>query len=154
MSFAIIVSIYVSVGALAAVGSGWLAHRFLPIRFEPIVFGLFLVPIAGFYLAFTAYFGNEQAWSLESTAVIVFAVLGTLGMRIPAVLVIGYIAHGAWDMLHEIHDHAGTDVFGGRAATQIPLAYGSFCATFDWCMAGYFVVRQAAWAADRKASAT
>ncbi|MES2682977.1 MAG: hypothetical protein V4650_05600 [Pseudomonadota bacterium] len=152
MAFAIIVSLYVSIGLMAAAGSVYLSQRFLPTRFESLLFGLFLIPIAGFYLAFTAYFAEASAWRLEAAAVAVFAVLGALGTRIPAALIAGYLLHGVWDFLHELHTHAGTDVFGGAASTQIPLAYGVFCATYDVCMAAYFHSRRGKWRAARTGS--
>ncbi|MBW2940761.1 DUF6010 family protein [Zhongshania aquimaris] len=149
MALAIIMILYVSVGVLAAVGSMYLSHRFVPARFESALYGAFLIFIAAFYLAFTSYFGDQSAWRLETTAVVVFAVLGCLGIRLPILLIAGYALHGAWDLLHEIHQHSGTNVFAGRQATQVPLAYGAFCATFDWAVAMYFVCRRNAWVAAR-----
>src|SRR5687767_6034800 len=145
MALAIIMSLYVSIGALSAAGSMYLTHRFVPVKFEAAVYGLFLIPIAAFYLAFASYFGDEAAWSLEVAAVAGFAVLGCLGTRLPVMLVAGYALHGGWDLLHEIHAHVGSDVFGGRQSTRIPLAYGAFCATYDWDMAVYFLCRRSQW---------
>ncbi len=147
MALAIIMSLYVSIGALSAVGSMYLSHRFVPARFETTLYGLFLIPIAAFYLAFAAYFGDTAAWELETFAVLVFTVLGCLGTKLPIALIAGYTLHGAWDLLHEIHAHAGADVFGDRNATQIPLAYGAFCAMYDWAMAVYFLYRRGQWIA-------
>jgi hypothetical protein len=147
MALALIMILYVSIGALSAVGSMYLSHRFVPARFESALYGLFLIPIAAFYLAFTAYFGDAAAWDLEMAAVIGFTFLSGLGTRLPVVLVAGYALHGAWDLLHEIHAHLGSDVFAGRQSTQIPLAYGAFCATYDWAMAGYFLYRRSQWIA-------
>jgi hypothetical protein len=105
--------------------------------------------IAAFYLAFTAYFGNEKAWPFETGGVIVFAVFGFVGIRVPTMLIVGYLLHGIWDVLHEIHAHGGGDLFGAQV-TELPLAYGSFCAAFDCCIAAYFYTRRsqlrAAWA--------
>jgi hypothetical protein len=63
------------------------------------------------------------------------------------VLIIGYLLHGVWDALHEIHAHGRSDVFGGQWATDLPLAYGAFCASYDWCMAAYFYTRRSQWRA-------
>jgi hypothetical protein len=149
MALSVIIILYVAVGFLAAAGSIFISQKLFSIRGEQIFFGLFLIAIAGFYLAFTAYFGNQAAWRLETEAVIVFAVFGLLGVRVPTVLIIGYILHGAWDVLHEIHAHGGADLFGVQQTTEIPLAYGAFCATYDWCIAAYFYTRRsqlsAAW---------
>ena len=142
MALAIIMILYVSVGVLAAVGSMYLSHRFVPARFESAFYGVFLIFIAAFYLAFTSYFGDESA-------VVVFVILGCLGIRLPILLIAGYVLHGAWDLLHEIHQHSGADVFVGRQSTQAPLAYGAFCATFDWAVAMYFVYRRNDWVAAR-----
>jgi hypothetical protein len=45
------------------------------------------------------------------------------------------------------------DAFGGREATTIPLAYGAFCATFDWVVVIYFAYRRRHWVAAWKARA-
>jgi len=147
MALAVIMVLYVSIGALAAVGSMYLTHRFVPAKHEATLYGLFLIAIAAFYLAFTSYFGDAAAWTLETTAVLAFAVAGGLGTRLPAVLILGYALHGGWDLLHEIQAHTQKDVFGERVATKIPLAYGAFCAAFDWAMVVYFVYRRRHWVA-------
>lgn len=149
MALTIIVVLYISIGVMSAAGCVYLSQRFLPTRWEQPFFAAFLVPIAGFYLAFTAYFGNEAAWGLEGAAVAAFTVLGLLGMRFAAPLIVGYLLHGAWDLLHELHAHLGTDTFGGRTPTEIPLAYGAFCATFDGFVAIYFYLRRDQWRAAR-----
>jgi hypothetical protein len=141
MTLAIIMVWYASIGVLAAVGSMYLTHRFVPAKHEATLYGLFLVVIAAFYLACTSYFGDAGAWSLESVAVVAFAVFGCLGTRLPAVLIVGYALHGGWDLLHEVHTQLQVDVFGGRDATEIPLAYGAFCAVFDWAIAVYLAYR-------------
>ena len=147
MALVVIMSLYASIGALAAVGSMCLSHRFVPAKHESVLYGLFLVPIACFYLAFASYFGAVAAWRLETVAVLAFLVLGILGTRLPVALIAGYALHGVWDLLHEIHAHAGVDVFAGREPTQIPLAYGAFCFTYDAAMAAYFLYRRGHWSA-------
>jgi hypothetical protein len=147
MAFLVIIVLYVSIGFLAAAGSVCISKKLLSPKVEQIFFALFLIAIAGFYLAFTAYFGHEAAWHLEAGGVIVFAAFGLLGIRIPSVLIIGYLLHGVWDVLHEIHAHHQGDLFGGQQATDLPLAYGAFCATYDWCMVAYFYTRRAQWRA-------
>jgi len=118
------------------------------------IFGLFLIPIAGFYLAFAAHFGNKDAWPLETTAVAVLSVLGLVGIRVPFALIVGYLLHGVWDGIHEFKALAGGALLSPRQTTSMPLAYGLFCATYDVLMAAYFYVRrsdwQAAWSADRQ----
>ena len=152
MALAIIMVWYAGIGALAAAGSMYLSHRFVHAKHEATLYGLFLIAIAAFYLACTSYFGDAAAWSLEGVAVLAFAVMGCLGTRVPVVLMAGYALHGGWDLLHELHAHLQVDVFGGRQATKIPLAYGAFCAAFDWVIAAYFFYRRRQWRAAWKSS--
>jgi hypothetical protein len=146
MALSVIIALYITIGLMSAAGSVAIAKKIFSAKAEQIFFGLFLAPIAGFYLAFTAHFGNEGAWRLEAGAVAVFAVLGVLGSRMAVVLILGYVLHGLWDLLHELHAHAGVG-FGTSTGTEIPLAYGAFCATYDWCMAVYFYTRRRQWSA-------
>ena len=153
MALAIIMVWYAGIGALAAKGSMYLSHRFVPAKHEAALYGLFLIAIAAFYLACTSYYGNAAAWRLETAGVLAFAAMGCLGTRLPVVLIAGYALHGGWDLLHEAQAHMQVDVFGGREATRIPLAYGAFCATFDWAIAVYFVYRRRDWVAAWKSRA-
>jgi hypothetical protein len=147
MAFSIIIVLYLSIGSLAAAGSACISQKLFSAKVEQVFFGLFLIAIAAFYLAFTAYFGDQRAWRLETGGVIVFAIFGVLGVRMPVALIIGYLLHGIWDLLHEIHAHGGGDVFGGQQATDLPLAYGVFCAAYDCCIAAYFYTRRVQWRA-------
>src|SRR5512132_1659493 len=70
----VIVALYISIGAMSAAGSVYISKSIFSAKVEQIFFGLFLIPIAGFYLAFTAHFGNKDALQLEATAVAIFAV--------------------------------------------------------------------------------
>jgi hypothetical protein len=147
MAFSVIIILYVAIGLMSAAGSVFIARKLFSAKAEQVFFALFLIPIAGFYLAFTAYFGYEGVWKFETRGVIGFALLGLLGVRVPLVLIIGYLLHGLWDVLHEMHAHGGVDLFGPQQITEIPLAYGAFCATYDWCMAAYFYTRRVEWRA-------
>jgi hypothetical protein len=142
MAFSVIIVLYICIGFLSAAGSVFISRKIFSAKAEQTFFALFLIAIAGFYLAFTAYFEREGAWQLETGAVVVFALFGVVGVRVPAVLIIGYLLHGVWDVLHEIHAHDAGDLFGGQKATDLPLAYGAFCATYDWCIAAYFYTRR------------
>ena len=62
----VIMVLYISIGVMAAAGSVYIAKSILGAKAEQIFFGLFLTPIAGFYLAFTAHFGDKNAWQLEA----------------------------------------------------------------------------------------
>ena len=100
MALSVIIVLYVCVGILAAAGSIFISQKLFSAKTEQIFFALFLVAIAAFYLAFTAYIVDQGAWRLETEAVIVFAVFGILGLRLPVVLIIGYSLHGVWDVIH------------------------------------------------------
>ena len=68
----VIVVLYIAIGAMSAAGSVYLSKLVFNAKQEQIFFGLFLIPIAGFYLAFAAHFGNKDAWPVEASAVAVF----------------------------------------------------------------------------------
>lgn len=145
MALSVIIVLYLSVGFLAAAGSICISQKIFSAKAEQIFFALFLVAIAVFYLAFTAYYQDQEAWRLETGAVILFALFGIVGIRLPVVLIIGYCLHGIWDVLHEIDAHGGSSLLGDQKITEIPLAYGVFCAAYDWCVAGYFYTRRREW---------
>ena len=65
VGFAVIVVLYAVIGLLAAAGSVVISQKLFPGRSEQICYGVFLTAIAGFYLAFAAYFGNASSWSTE-----------------------------------------------------------------------------------------
>jgi hypothetical protein len=152
MALSVIIVLYLGIGILAAAGSIFIAQKLFSAKGEQIFFALFFVAIAGFYLAFTAYFENQEAWRLEVGAVIVFTVFGILGLRFAVALIVGYSLHGIWDVLHEVYAFGGGSPFGDRKMTELPLAYGVFCAAFDWCVAAYFCTRRRDWNAAWKAN--
>jgi hypothetical protein len=145
IAFTVILALYITIGVFAAIGTAYVSKTLLPPKFEQVFYAVFLAIIASFYLAFTIYFGNEQAWRIESTAVLCFAAIALAGIRVTYALIAGYVLHGLWDVSHELHAHAGLSVFEPGQTTMIPLAYGAFCVTYDFCMAGYFVTRRAHW---------
>src|SRR5256886_8078892 len=96
----VIVALYITIGVMSAAGSVYIAKSIFSAKLEQIFFALFLIPIAGFYLAFTAYFGDKDAWRAEATAVAVFAVFGLAGERVCFALIVWYLLHGIWDAVH------------------------------------------------------
>ena len=60
----VIVALYITIGIMSAAGSVYIAKSIFSAKVEQIFFGLFLIPIAGFYLAFTAYFGSDGSGSV------------------------------------------------------------------------------------------
>ncbi|MCH9697973.1 MAG: hypothetical protein K0U68_07715 [Gammaproteobacteria bacterium] len=146
IGFVVISVLYIVIGLLAVAGSIAVSRKLFSPRHEQVLYGLLLVLIAGFYLSFTAYFGDNKAWALESNAVLVFLLLGIIGTRIPAALILGYPLHGIWDVIHELHTHTSITIFDLQQLTAIPLAYGIFCATYDIGIAIYFFSRRTEWA--------
>lgn len=150
IGFIVIVTLYLAIGFMSAAGSIFITQRIFTPKAEQIFYGIFLIPIAGFYLAFTAYFAIGEAWLLESVAVLTFVAIGLLGIRNPFALIVGYPLHGIWDVLHELHAHVGLSIFDSGQVTAVPLAYGIFCVTYDFCMAAYFYTRRSDWSAAWK----
>ena len=145
MALAAILFLYLGIGVLAAIGTVTITRSQFSPRIEQVFYALLLIPVAAMYLAFVAYFGDYSALRLEAYAALVFAVLGLLGLRVSALLMLGWALHGAWDLVHEVVGRLGTAPAGVRSITDIPLAYGVFCAAYDWWMAGYFFSRRAVW---------
>jgi hypothetical protein len=56
-----------------------------------------------------------------------------------------------WDLQHELQAHGAYSAFEPGRLTVIPLAYGVFCAAFDFCMAAYCYARCTEWIAAWKA---
>src|SRR6516165_2099415 len=152
LGFVVIVILYAVIGLMAATGAIFIARKiFAPQEREQIFYAMFLIMIAAFYLAFAAYFGAATAWRLETAVVVAFVAIGLLGARLPFALIVGYSLHGLWDLLHELQAHGAYSAFEPGQLTAIPLAYGVFCAAFDFCMAAYSYTRRAEWIAAWKA---
>jgi hypothetical protein len=151
LGFVVIVILYAVIGLMAAAGAIFIARKILAPKAEQIFYAMFLIMIAAFYLAFAAYFGAATAWRLETTVVVAFVAVALPGARLPFALIVGYSLHGLWDLLHELQAHGAYSAFEPGQLTQIPLAYGVFCAVFDFCMAAYFYARRAEWIAAWKA---
>src|SRR5262252_11168162 len=151
-TFVVILILYAVIGLGAAAGVILIARKVLAPRAEQIFYAMFLIMIAAFYLAFTAYFGVATAWRLETAVIVAFVAIGLLGARLPFALIAGYSLHGLWDLLHEFQAHGAYSAFEPGQLTPIPLAYGVFCAAFDFCMVAYFYARRAEWIAAWKAA--
>jgi hypothetical protein len=150
LGFVVIVILYAAIGFMAAAGAIFIVRKILAPKAEQIFYAMFLIMVAAFYLAFTAYFEAAMAWRLETAVVVVFVVIGLLGVWLPFALIVGYPLHGLWDLLHELQAHGTYSGFEPGQLTAIPLAYGVFCAAFDFCMAAYFYARKAEWSAAWK----
>jgi hypothetical protein len=151
LGFVAIVILYVAVGVMAAAGTISIFRKIFSTKAEQVFYAMFLIMIAAFYLAFAAYFETATAWRIETTVVLAFVAIGMLGVRLPFALIIGYPLHGLWDLLHELQAHGAYSAFEAGELTAIPLAYGFFCAAFDFYMGVYFYTRRAQWTAAWKA---
>lgn len=146
VGFVVIVVLYAMIGVMAARGTICIFRKILAPKPEQIFYAMFLILVAALYLAFAAYFGAATAWRLETLVVLGFVAIGLLGVRVPFALIVGYLLHGLWDLLHELQAHGAYSGFKPGQLTAIPLAYGVFCAAFDFYMAAYFYGRRAEWA--------
>ncbi|MGH8516719.1 MAG: DUF6010 family protein [Panacagrimonas sp.] len=153
IGFIVILGLYAMVGFGGAIGCIAITQRFLRPKWEQVFYASFLIVVAAAYLAFAAYFRADGAWTLETRAVVAFTVLALIGMRVPIALIVAYPLHGVWDGLHELQAHGGYAAFPADTSTPIPLAYGVFCAAYDFAMAGYFIYRRRTWADDWRSGA-
>ena len=85
--------------------------------------------------------------ALETAVVVAFVAIALPSASLPFVLMLGYSLHGLWDLLRELQANGVYSAFEPGQLTPIPLAYGVFCAAFDFCMAAYFYTRRAEWSA-------
>lgn len=148
MPLALIFLLYLIVGLLAAGGSIALTSKHFTSRGQQIAYGVLLTPIAAIYLAFLAHLSPSTPWRAELVSAAAFSLLGLMGTRLTPILMLAYLGHGAWDLLHEVLMHQGRL---GKF-TPIPLAYGVFCAAFDWLLVGYFWTRRSDWARSWEAA--
>jgi lysylphosphatidylglycerol synthetase-like protein (DUF2156 family) len=145
LGFVVIIILYIVIGIMAATGTSGIFRKIFKPKSEQIFYAMFLILIAVFYLAFAAYFEATTAWRLEGVVVVGFVAIALVGVRLPFALIVGYPLHGSWDLLHELQAHGAMSAFEPGQLTAIPLAYGAFCAAFDFYMAGYFYGRRAEW---------
>ena len=118
-------------------------RRFLGLRSEKVFFSLTLIPIALIYIGFSYYYGDLSALHAEIVGVVIFTVLALLAQFMASwILVVAYIAHGAWDVLHEVY--AGS-VGGVIPWSEVPAGYAAFCLAYDLIIAVYVYKRMRLW---------
>jgi hypothetical protein len=87
---------------------------------------LLLAGIAGVYVGFAIADGRGRALALEAAVALAFLAVAALGLWwSPLALVVGYAAHGVWDVVHHPH----------RIDTRLAPWYPPFCAVYDWLVA-------------------
>src|SRR5258708_11301585 len=83
LGFVVIVILYAVIGLMAAAGTIFTVRKFLGPRAEQVFYGMFLIMIAAFYLAFAAYFGIATALRPETAAVLIFVLVSVFRMPLP-----------------------------------------------------------------------
>ena len=92
------------------------------------VFAILLAFIVAIYLGFALLDGHRREILVEIVISVFFFVLAILGLWVaPFFLVIGYFAHGIWDVLH--HQKA--------IQTKMVSWWPFFCLFYDWTVGGF-----------------
>jgi hypothetical protein len=82
--------------------------------------------IAAVYAGSSLTDGRLSVLVPELTAITAFLAVALFGRwGSPALLTAGYVAHGAWDALHQV----------GAMSTALPGWYAPFCLSYDWVFA-------------------
>jgi hypothetical protein len=102
-----------------------------PLIPDPLAFhAVALALIAAIYLGFGFLDGRVSIIVVEMAAVGVFVALALLGLwSAPALIAVGLILHGFWDLAHRPRG----------IPTKIPSWYPAFCAAYDFVFAGVFL---------------
>lgn len=118
-------------------------RKFLGLRGEKIFFSLTMIPIALFYIGFSYYYGDLSALHAEIVGLIIFTVLALLAQFMASwILVVAYVAHGVWDLLHEVYV---ASIGGVIPWTEVPAGYAAFCLAYDLIIAAYVYKRMGLW---------
>lgn len=123
MSFAaaIVVGVVLALPVLA------LAY-FLPRSRALDLMAVQLAAIAAVYAGSSLAGGSFSVISVEVAAITAFFAASLFGRwGSPAILVVGYLAHGAWDIAHHL----------GSIPTFLPDWYGPFCLAYDLVVAAF-----------------
>ncbi|MDH5178412.1 MAG: hypothetical protein OEZ39_04100 [Gammaproteobacteria bacterium] len=93
--------------------------------------GMVLAVIASIYIGFAIADGRKNIILIECFAAAVFLGLALFGMwGKPVWLVIGYFAHGGWDLIH--HPAA--------VQTKVRRWYPPLCVLYDWIIGAWLLV--------------
>lgn len=121
-------------------------RRFLRPSKEKTFYSLTMIPIALIYIGFVYYYGELSALPAEILGVLIFTVLALLGQFVATVLLVyAYLAHGLWDIMHEVFV---TSIGGVLSWTNVPQGYAAFCLVYDVIIAVYIYKRQKTWLID------
>ena len=126
-------TIQLLVGALSCLAFVLVARRAGRKR-ELILYAFALVVAALMYVGFAVIGAAPGSWLvLESGGLALFSLVALLGLRISAwALVLGWAAHGVWDLL----------LHGVLEVGFVPEWYPIVCLGFDLFLAGYIALRK------------
>ena len=97
-----------------------------------VLLAILLAALATIYLGAVLSAGRTPQVLMEGLAACGFIALATLGVwRSPLFLVIGYMAHGLWDLVHH----------RGGLQNRIAAWWPPFCLVYDWVLAGAICLR-------------
>ena len=118
---------------LLALGAGVITCLFiyvLPYGKALDMIGLLLGVIAAIYVGFAIADGRKNILYLECATAAGFILLALLGMwGKPVWLVVGFFAHGAWNLLH----------YPGKLGARVRAWYPPACVAYDWFIGGYLI---------------
>lgn len=97
-----------------------------------VLLAILLGALAAVYIGAALSTGRTEYAVLEGLIACAFVALAALGVwRSPLFLVIGYLAHGLWDLAHH----------RGGLPTRIAAWWPPFCLVYDWVIAGALCLR-------------
>ncbi len=131
------------IGLIVTYATVFTTSRFLSARSERLYYSISLIPIALIYIGFCYYYGKDDALLAEWVGVIIFSLFSLLGQwRSLVFLVLGYLLHAGWDVLHELyHGQVGESLIW----THVPAGYAAFCLTYDLLVSIYVIKRWRSW---------
>jgi hypothetical protein len=111
----------VVIGLLLAVGIATLA-RFTRFDEDRSFYSTILVIIASYYVLFAVLGGSRHALGWELVIAVVFSTVAIIGaLVLPALVGIGIIAHGLFDLVHDVL----------ITNSGVPTWWPSFCGSID-----------------------
>jgi uncharacterized membrane protein HdeD (DUF308 family) len=111
----------VVIGLLLAVGIAALA-RFTRFDEDRSFYSTILIIIASYYVLFAVLGGSRQALGWELVIGVVFSAVAIIGaLLLPALVGIGIIAHGLFDLVHDVL----------ITNSGVPTWWPSFCGSID-----------------------
>jgi len=120
------------IGGLVLAGATIAVAEVLPLDRGIVMFSVLLGLIGGVYIGFGAMGTSGMVLVTESVAALAFvalAVMAPFTLNGLALLAIGYVVHGVWDVAH----HPGP-------LTGAPEWYAGSCAAYDWVVGAYILL--------------